>query len=145
ADSYFFPLYEEAQRLNMPICFHTGSGTPDFTPASEFFLSRFIRIGLPVTHAFHSMIMHGIPAQFPTLRFGFIEAGASWVPFALYNLRRQLERMGQGEGPFKRAGYEVRSDVLLTNRLFVTCQVDEDLPYILQFTGEDNLVVGSDY
>ena len=25
-DPYFFPLYEEAERLDMPICFHTGSG-----------------------------------------------------------------------------------------------------------------------
>ena len=29
--------------------------------------------------------------------------------------------------------------------LFVTCLVDEDLPYILKFAGEDNIVVGSDY
>ena len=27
----------------------------------------------------------------------------------------------------------------------MTCQVDEDLPYILQFTAGDTLVVGSDY
>lgn len=25
-DPYFFPLYEEAERLDMPVCFHTGSG-----------------------------------------------------------------------------------------------------------------------
>src|SRR4029077_16528463 len=29
--------------------------------------------------------------------------------------------------------------------LFVTCQVDEDLPYIVQFAGEDNLITGSDF
>jgi predicted TIM-barrel fold metal-dependent hydrolase len=27
----------------------------------------------------------------------------------------------------------------------VTCQVDEDLPYLLRCAGEDNLMVGSDY
>jgi predicted TIM-barrel fold metal-dependent hydrolase len=27
----------------------------------------------------------------------------------------------------------------------VTIQVDEDLPYILQHTGEDSLLIGSDY
>ena len=26
SDPYFFPLYEEAERLDMPICFHTGTG-----------------------------------------------------------------------------------------------------------------------
>jgi predicted TIM-barrel fold metal-dependent hydrolase len=29
--------------------------------------------------------------------------------------------------------------------IFVTCLVDEDLPYILKFAGDDNIVVGSDY
>lgn len=31
------------------------------------------------------------------------------------------------------------------NRLYVGIQVDEDLPYLLQHTGEDNLLIGSDY
>ena len=31
------------------------------------------------------------------------------------------------------------------HRLYVTCQVDEDLPYLLQSTGEDNILVGSDF
>src|SRR5438034_9121231 len=37
------------------------------------------------------------------------------------------------------------SNVFKENRIYVTCQVDEDLPYILQYVGEDNLIVGSDY
>ena len=36
SDPYFFPLYEEADRLDLPICIHIGSGTPDFVPAREF-------------------------------------------------------------------------------------------------------------
>jgi microsomal dipeptidase-like Zn-dependent dipeptidase len=29
--------------------------------------------------------------------------------------------------------------------MYVTCQVDEDLPYILKVAGEDSLMIGSDY
>ena len=29
--------------------------------------------------------------------------------------------------------------------MYVTCQVDEDIPYILEVAGEDSLMVGSDY
>ncbi len=150
-DPYFFPLYEEAEKLDLPICFHTGTGTPDFTPAREFSYSRFIRIGLPVPHAFHSLIMHRLPQQFPKLRWGFIESGASWVPFALYNLKRQLEKereldkLGSLDSPFTKFDYNATGDVLRRNNMYVAVQVDEDLPYILQFTGEDNLLVGSDY
>ena len=79
-DPYFFPLYEEAERLDLPVCFHTGSGTPDFSPAREFNFSRLIRIAMPVAHAFNSIIQNNLPQKFPKLRWGFIEAGASWVP-----------------------------------------------------------------
>jgi len=147
-DPYFFPLYEEAQRLDMPLCFHTGSGCPDFTPARQFTFSRLYRITLPVVHAFHSLILHGVPDQFPRLRFGFIEATASWVPFVLYELRRSLvKNRERPDSPLRgaRQNYEVPEDVLARNRMYVSCQVDEDLGHIIKFTGEDNLLIGSDY
>ena len=30
-------------------------------------------------------------------------------------------------------------------RIYVACEVDEDIPYLAQFIGEDNLLIGSDY
>jgi predicted TIM-barrel fold metal-dependent hydrolase len=40
---------------------------------------------------------------------------------------------------------ELAANIFKTNRVYITCQVDEDLPYILKYVGEDNLMVGSDY
>ena len=147
-DPYFFPMYEEAQKLDMPICFHTGSGVPDFTPAREFTFSRFYRILLPVVHAFQSLIVHGVPERFPTLRFGFIEATASWVPFVLYEIRRRLEKNKERPTSVLRSTMEIEDmpeDILQRNRMYVSFQVDEDLSYVVHHTGEDNLLVGSDY
>ena len=31
------------------------------------------------------------------------------------------------------------------NHVYVACQTDDDLPYVLKDTGEDNIVIGSDY
>ena len=31
------------------------------------------------------------------------------------------------------------------DRLYVACQTDDDLPYILKYSGEDNIVIGTDY
>lgn len=31
AESYFFPVYEAANRLGMAVCIHTGAGAPDIT------------------------------------------------------------------------------------------------------------------
>jgi len=43
ADPYFEPLYAEAEKLDLPICIHTGSGIPDFSPAREFSHGQFMR------------------------------------------------------------------------------------------------------
>jgi predicted TIM-barrel fold metal-dependent hydrolase len=144
AEEYFHPLYEEAEKLDLPICFHTGSGVPDFSSNKDFLHSSFLRMQMPVPTAMESLVTFDITSKFPKLRFGFIEAGCSWVPFMDYFLKRRESR--KGENSFVRPDVEVKVDNLLqTHRFYVTCQVDEDLPYILQFTGEDNLLVGSDF
>jgi len=85
--------------------------------------------------AFHSLVMNRIPERFPRLRFGFIEAGASWVPFLLQKLRRTLGPEAQAWGPKLFREY----------RLYVACEADEDQPYLVRQIGADNLLIGSDY
>lgn len=144
AEEYFFPVYEEAERLDLTICFHIGGGLPDFTPARQFSHVGFMQLNAPLMNAFHSLISHSIPARFPKLRFAFVENGASWLPYCVYKLQRTKERRQFSEaigGP----DYELGSNVLRDNRFYVTCQADEDVPYLLRCAGEDNLMIGSDY
>jgi len=46
---------------------------------------------------------------------------------------------------FEQKGKHLSKDALRDNRIFVTCQTDDDLPYVLKYSGEDNIVIGSDY
>jgi uncharacterized protein len=144
SEEYFYPIWEECQKLDLAVCFHTGSGTPDFTSAREFDHARYMRISVPPLNAFQALVTFGIPAKFPGVRWGFIEAGSSWVPYLVYKIMRGMSK-GQQRGAGGGYTYESKSDVVQKNNLYVTCQVDEDLPYIMQFTGEDRLLVGSDY
>jgi predicted TIM-barrel fold metal-dependent hydrolase len=137
-DPYFFPIYEEASALDVPVCIHTGSGDPSLSgPAPE---------GLGATNmleAFYSVVFTGLPKQFPKLRFGFIEAGSSWIPFVLDKLQARRERMAWA---YKQFNYSNEHESLFReNRLFVTCQTLEDVPYILRFGTEDHLLIGTDY
>ena len=46
----------------------------------------------------------------------------------------------------KLEGKKARPDVLSgSNQLFVACQTDDDLPYVLKYAGENCLMIGSDY
>jgi predicted TIM-barrel fold metal-dependent hydrolase len=147
AESYFDPLYAAAEKYDLSVCFHTGSGVPDFTPAREFSHGQFMRTKAGVINAVISLVVHKIPQRFPKLRIGCIEAGSMWAPFVAYDLRRQQLRQQGREtvGVLGIPELKIAGNIFKDNRIFITVQVDEDLPYILQTVGEDNLMVGSDY
>jgi uncharacterized protein len=135
SDPYFFPLYEAAQDLDLPIGIHSATGAPllhDYFGADE---PGFNKFKLAVVGAFHSLIYHQIPERFPRLRWGVIEVSAQWVPYVLHDLAKR----------FQRRGMELPKDVLRRYRMYVACQVDDDLSYVLSYSGPDNIVVGSDY
>jgi predicted TIM-barrel fold metal-dependent hydrolase len=132
ADSYFFPLYEEAERLDLPICLHQGDGNAGRSNAGDG-----VRLQeLYVLSAFEQLAQQGVPDKFPGLRFGFIETGASWIPYLLKSLGMR--------GRAARYDFDFKSGFLAHNRFYVSCDTEDDLPYLLQF-GEDNLFIGTDY
>jgi len=133
SDPYFFPLYEEGQRLNVPVCIHAGCANTAFR---ELAREPFSVAKLPVISAFHALITNGIPARFPELRFGFIEAAATWLPYVITDLRRRVVREGKPA---------LGENFMAENRMYVACQTNDDLPFIIKYAGEDNLVIGSDY
>jgi predicted TIM-barrel fold metal-dependent hydrolase len=147
ADPYFEPFYAEAEKLDLPVCIHTGSGVPDFSPAREFSHGQFMRTKAAAINGVLGLILHKIPAKFPKLRIGCIEAGSMWAPFVSYDLRRQQYRLANrtDTGVLGVPKIELAENVFKDNRVYITCQVDEDLPYVLKYVGADNLMVGSDY
>ena len=67
-----------------------------------------------------------------------LEAGSQWLPFVLQELAR-----GTLSGARKQDTIE--EGMLGQNRIYVACQVDDDLSYTVRFTGADNLVIGTDF
>jgi predicted TIM-barrel fold metal-dependent hydrolase len=94
--------------------------------------------GFPPLHAFRDPVLNQIPDMFPRLRFGFIEAAASWVPYLLHKLRRDNTKRWK---PSWRSG----ADLLADCGMFVACEADEDIKYLAQHIGPDHLLIGSDY
>jgi predicted TIM-barrel fold metal-dependent hydrolase len=136
---YFFPVYQTAMELDLPICIHTGSGTPAVTALFDLQRNRqWSHSGFPPLHAFRDLVLNKIPEQFPKLKFGFIEASASWIPFLVHKVRRDNSR------PWKQS-WASPADLFEDYRFFVACEADEDLPYLAQYTGPGHLLTGSDY
>src|SRR4030095_6072054 len=59
-DPYFFPIYEEASALELPLCIHTGHPLPGHEWDT----------GFPIMYSFTELVSSGIAKRFPKLRFG---------------------------------------------------------------------------
>ena len=135
-DPYFFPVYQEAARLDLPVCVHTGAGCPAFSAVFDVSRSHtFPHTRTLPLMAFRNLVANKIPEMFPDLRFGFIEAGASWVPYVLHALRSVFGGDPSEWGP----------KLFQECRLYVSYEEWEDLSYLLTYVGDDNLIVGSDW
>lgn len=134
---YLFPIYQAANDLDLPICIHTGAGCPAFL--NIFDIERNHTFGhsrIQPLMAFRDLIANKIPEQFPRLKFGFIEASAGWVPFLLHILKRLFKQKWK---------FSSDQDMFREYRIFVAAEADEDVNYIAQFTGDEHLIIGSDY
>ena len=135
-DPYFFPVYEEAESLGLSICVHQGNGAPALNNLVDVSRSHTFTHGrIPPMVAFRNLVANRVPEDFPDLRWGFIEAGASWVPFAMHQLRGTLRADGDFWGPKLFDRYN----------MWVSYELEEDLPYLMNYIGEDKIVVGTDY
>jgi predicted TIM-barrel fold metal-dependent hydrolase len=134
-DPYFFPLYQEASKLGMPICVHASAGNLEmfdlFGRGASLGQFKFGPINL-----FGSLITTELPRNFPDLKWGFIEVSAEWIPYVMNHLEIGYRKRGK-EWP--------GAEILRENRIYVACQTSDDLPYILDHVGDDNLVLGTDY
>ena len=85
---YFYPIYEEASRLDLAIAIHIANANPAncdlwrTAPGVEgLFASGFQIFRGSTVVACHVLLMSELPHVFPTLRWGFIEASSQWVPW----------------------------------------------------------------
>lgn len=134
-DPHFFPVYEEASALDLPLCIHTGHPLP----ATEW--DR----GFPIIYSFTSLVSSGLPKKFPKLRFGFIESGASWIPYAISQLGAVRRQSLRGKRTRLPRLYELEPELFRANRFFVTIDPIDDVEFLLRFGTEDNLMIGTDY
>jgi hypothetical protein len=57
------------------------------------------------------------------------------LPYVYHELARPADTSAKPIG----------KDWMRENRLYVACQTDDDLPYVLKYSSEDNIVIGSNY
>ncbi len=143
------PLWAEAERLNIPICFHPAPNNYSDTHFVNRFLtapSTTIAGGLnnPVElmAAVASMTAGGVLERFPRLRVAFLEGNCSWLPWLLWRLDEYWEMAKSGET----AKLEAPPSEYFRRQCFISVDPDEDqVEWVVQKLGDDTLVFSTDY
>ena len=135
-DPFYYPIYQEAQRLDIPITVHLGNGSPElFKLMTNEAGGGFSTFRVPTVTSCYALIMSEIPRVFPKLRWGFIEVSSQWVPWVIHEaMRRSLG-----------SAHPISKDCLREYNIYVSTQTDDDFQYIISYACEDNLVIGTDY
>jgi len=139
ANPTMFPLYEKAQELDLAITVHVGNDlrVNRRDPGNAMHNGLMVLPG-----AFYAILWSRLCDRFPRLRWGFMEGGASWLPYVLRETFR-----ADASGAF-RSFKDWRSqagEALADKQLFIAVQVEDNLPELIDLIGPDRLVYGTDY
>jgi predicted TIM-barrel fold metal-dependent hydrolase len=144
------PLWNEIERLNVPVGFHpTGNsslqddagrryvGHANFHP-----IAHAIRNPVELMGAIASMTTGGILARHPALRCAFLEGTAGWVYWWLWRLDDQWEKFGPG------CEYQLTMlpSEYFKRQCYIALDVDEEpVVDVVNKMGAEYFVVSSDY
>jgi uncharacterized protein len=149
-DDSMNPIYEAAQKKELPVCFHADAGNA-LPPFNLFNSEKYLpihAIGFPwwLILQMTSIVTSGLPERFPGLKFVFIEGGISWVPWLMYRLDTEF-RMRRSEAAYlKRMPSEYIKEFYFSSQPLEKPQNVHDLEWIFRaFDGENQVMYASDY
>ena len=147
-DPYFFPLYEECEKLGAPLLVH---GPGEFRKyLQERYHTHFRRHSLdfPVSimMATQDMICGGVFEKFKKLRVALLEGSAGWVPWFLHRLDEHFEKLPHHVPHISEEPSDLARRYIKEGRLYWSCEPDEKyLPFILNEVGDGSIIYASDY
>jgi len=144
------PLWQELERLNVPIGFHPTGNTSLKDDAGQRYvghanfhpIAHAIRNPVELMGAIASMTTGGILDRHPKLRCAFLEGTAGWLHWWLWRLDDQWEKFGPG------CEYQLKMppSEYFKRQCYIALDVDEEPAVdVINKMGPDYFVVSSDY
>ena len=138
----YWPIYAEAERLNVPLAVHGGSnlgvGMDTFT---NFTASHILHHSVPLMIALVSFIYHGVFDTYPKLRVAFMEGGCGWLDFIIDRMVRDENYFDAADQPKMRP-----IEYLKGGRILLGCEGSEEtLSYVAKRVGIEAFAYASDY
>jgi predicted TIM-barrel fold metal-dependent hydrolase len=140
----FDPIFQEAERLNMPLAIH---GAPSRGMGFDFF-DKFIQVHtlehpFAILTQFTHMVFEGLFERFPRLRVVFLEAGSGWLPYMMDRMDEEFDKPHRRGAPLLK---KKPSDYIRSGQVWTTCEVEEKaLTQVLRQFNPHCIMWPSDY
>ena len=137
-DESLYQVYEKAQELGMPIFVHPN----DFLGPErlqKYYMGIVVGTLAETTVAVTSMIFGGVFNKFPKLKMIFCHGGGA-IPFQVGRLKHAVSIRDELKGS------DIDVDRSLKNVFFDSVVFDDEaLKFLIEKTGSDNVLLGTDY
>ena len=158
-DAAVEPLWAALEETALPVCWH-GSAShslPTTVMGNEqgtlLRKDKYGPLGHALGHPFGAMlavggiIMSGVLEKFPTMKAGFYESNAGWLPFWLERLDdHAFGRQGVFHSDHTAKTMSLKPSEYFRRQCFIACDGDEgSLNLVTHYMDGDNIVYNTDY
>jgi predicted TIM-barrel fold metal-dependent hydrolase len=147
---YYWPIFEAAQRHNLPVGLHAGSMNR-YPTTSNGWPSHFLHDYVANTHAFESQLLslvhEGVLGKFPELTVVLIESGVTWLPTLMWRAVKTWRGV-RPEIPWVRESpaEQIRRQVRLTTQPIDAPEDPAVLQRVIEQIGSDDMLLfATDY
>jgi uncharacterized protein len=151
-DPHWNPLWEVAVELDLPISFHIGSGEMPGGAVKD----RFVTYGRAATYTtgaielllqngrqVSDLIMSGVLARYPTIKFVSVESGIGWIPFVLEAMDYQFHGNNVRE---ERPEFDLLPSEYFARNVYACCSFEQiALHRLIDEIGADNVMFETDF
>jgi predicted TIM-barrel fold metal-dependent hydrolase len=151
-DKHWNPLWEAAVELDLPISFHIGSGDMaegllknkvgtygKMAAFTELAVDIFLHNGLQL----NDLIMSGVLARYPKIKFVSVESGIGWIPFMLEALDYQFKANSVRE---EQPEFDLLPSEYFARNIYACYWFEQTAPRrLLDKIGVDNILFETDF
>lgn len=151
-DSFYWPIYEAACEMNLPVAMHPGAECTGIAnafapgwPASYF--EWHSNVSQNYMGQISSLVARGVFCEFPTLKFVCVEGGFGWVPHLMWRMDKNWKSLRVSVPWLERPP----SEYIVENVRFTTQPIEEPakrehmLALLDMMHADKTLMFSSDY
>jgi predicted TIM-barrel fold metal-dependent hydrolase len=141
-DPAFFPYYEAAQELDVPLFCHPNTLGEVTNRFDNFFTQHVLGRPLNCTPALVSLVCGGVFERFPDLKVAFFECSAEWPLYWMHRMDDDVKWVSEDQA----AHLERLPSEYVRRNCYITCEADEPrLAWALEELGADHVCFATDY